>query len=76
MGWWFWQPHTDGTPVQRRTTNPHFTVWALWLLFCSWQQQYGTLGCEEASAFLVQGQRHGLLLTFILANLLTGVVNL
>lgn len=63
-------------PVSRRTTNSIFTVWALVVNVLQLAGiRYAWMRGGNVPSVLVAVNRHGLL-TFILANLLTGAVNL
>jgi phosphatidylinositol glycan class W len=63
-------------PVSRRTTNTIFTVWALVVNVLQLAAiRYAWMRGGKVPGVLVAVNRHGLL-TFILANLLTGAVNL
>jgi phosphatidylinositol glycan class W len=63
-------------PVSRRTTNSIFTVWALVVNVLQLAAiRYAWMRGGKVPSVLVAVNRHGLL-TFILANLLTGAVNL
>jgi phosphatidylinositol glycan class W len=63
-------------PVSRRTTNTIFTVWALVVNVLQLAAiRYAWMRGGKVPSVLVAVNRHGLL-TFILANLLTGAVNL
>jgi phosphatidylinositol glycan class W len=73
-----WQLLTIWTeiPVSRRTTNSLFTVWALVVNVLQLVTiRYAWMRGGKVPSVLVAVNRHGLL-TFILANLLTGAVNL
>jgi phosphatidylinositol glycan class W len=63
-------------PVSRRTTNTIFTIWALVVNVLQLAAiRYAWMRGGKVPSVLVAVNRHGLL-TFILANLLTGAVNL
>ena len=67
---------TTGIPVSRRTTNIVFLVWSLLVNMMQLTGiQYAWTRANKVPTVLLAVNRHGLL-TFILANLLTGAVNL
>jgi phosphatidylinositol glycan class W len=65
-----------GIPVSRRTTNTIFIVWALVVNILQLVGiRYAWMRGGKVPSVLMAVNRHGLL-TFVLANLLTGAVNL
>lgn len=88
LGWLLhWASTSIGIPVSRRSTNASFIFWTishnLTILLCTWMAlDYQSMKDQSSGRSLFHtppifaaANRHGLIV-FILANLMTGIVNL